>query len=181
MARRTDIDWQAIKDDYEIRGMNYDELAKKHGVSKGGLSRRVTVEGWSKSKYEPVVQLKVKAIQDINKINNEIMNLPEPVVHFVDSEVNRRIRIASLITDGIERSQSMANNLLNLPDDMDDPESQIKATIVALDTHSKVTQRNASVVFGQMDGKQQTAPNVQSKGASIIDKLKAKQLKKLNG
>lgn len=180
MARRTDIDWKAIRDDYEVKGLGYRELVEKHGVSKGGISQRATGEGWIKSKYEPMVQLKVKAIQGVNEVNKEIMNLPPSVVQFVDTEVNRRIRIANLITDGIERSQTMANELLGLPDDIDDAEVKVRATIVALDTHSKVTQRNASVVFGQMDGKQQAMPEGQSKNSSIIEKLKAKQLRKLN-
>jgi hypothetical protein len=49
MARRTDIDWDPIKRDYEADLLTGDELATRHGVDRTSIFRRAKKEGWTKN------------------------------------------------------------------------------------------------------------------------------------
>lgn len=173
MARRTDIDWKSIKDDYEIRGIGYRELAEKYGISKGGISLKANSQGWIKSKIEPVIGQKVEVIQQLSRINREIMNLEPEAVHYVEREVDRRLRLAGMIFEGIEKSQMLVNDSLDAIGLIDEPVDKIRAIIVATDNHSKVTQRNATVIFGAVPDNK-GAKGEESRSDSIVNKLKEK-------
>lgn len=173
MARRSDIDWEAVRDDYEIRGIGFRELAEKYGISKGGISARANNQNWVKSKIEPLVQLKVDAIQGLNELNSRILNLPPVVSSAIDQEVDRRLRLANLMSDGIEKSQRLANQLVDTAERLGtDNEDGFKAALVATDNHSKVTQRNAATVFGAMP--ERSNQQTDTRFNSIADKLRAK-------
>lgn len=45
MGRRTDIDWSAIRADFERGGTNFSQLAHKHGVHHSSIARQVKL-GW---------------------------------------------------------------------------------------------------------------------------------------
>lgn len=49
MGRRTDIDWDPIKRDYEADLLTGDELATRYGVERTSILRRAKKEGWSKN------------------------------------------------------------------------------------------------------------------------------------
>lgn len=49
MGRRTDIDWDPIKRDYEANLLTGDELATLHGVDRASIYRRAKKEGWTKN------------------------------------------------------------------------------------------------------------------------------------
>lgn len=56
MARRSDIDWEAIQRDYRLGTDSIASVAKKHGVAVSGLKKKAKELGWVRD-LTPVVQL----------------------------------------------------------------------------------------------------------------------------
>lgn len=54
MARRNDIDWQAIRREWETSAASEREIAAKHGLHNSTLSARATREGWKKDIVDDV-------------------------------------------------------------------------------------------------------------------------------
>jgi hypothetical protein len=49
MGRRSDIDWEAIRRDFEADLLTGDELAAQHGVDRASIYRKAKKEGWQKN------------------------------------------------------------------------------------------------------------------------------------
>lgn len=60
MARRSDIDWDAIERDYRIGKLTLKELAAKHGVAESSISLKAKQRGWTRDLTE-AVKLATKA------------------------------------------------------------------------------------------------------------------------
>lgn len=173
MARKTSIDWQAVRDDYEIRGMSYSEIAIKYGIDKSSISKKSSSEGWSKGIIQPLINKKVEAVQTISEINEKLITLAPASRVAVEEEFNKRLRLAALMSDGIEKSQRLANQLLDKAESLGtDNEDGFKAALIATDNHSKVTQRNAATVFVSMP--ERNNQQADTRFNSIADKLRAK-------
>ena len=171
MARPVRTNWKAVRDDYEIRSMSYGELSEKYGVSKAAISKQATGEGWIKGLSEPLINSKIDAIQTLNDINKRLINEPIETRLVFEQEVDRRL--ANLMSDGIEKSQRLVNQLLDTAERLGtDNEDGFKAALVATDNHSKVTQRNAATVFGAMP--ERSNEQTDTRFNSIADKLRAK-------
>jgi hypothetical protein len=54
MARRSDIDWDAIERDYRTGKFTLRELAAKHGVSHQAIAKRVKSKGWTQDLGEAI-------------------------------------------------------------------------------------------------------------------------------
>jgi hypothetical protein len=49
MGRRSDIDWEAIRRDFEADLLTGDELAAQHGVDRASIYRKAKKQGWQKN------------------------------------------------------------------------------------------------------------------------------------
>jgi hypothetical protein len=169
----SDDDWDKIRADFECSDLSYSDLADKHGVTKGAISKKAAKDGWVRGKRKQIVSKKVEAIQVIDSIEKETETLTTYDQIAINQEVDRRLRLASLITSGIEKSQKLANDLLDVAETLGtETEGGFKAALIATDNHSKVTQRNAAVIFGTVPESKGSDSN--KRYCSIVDKLKAK-------
>jgi len=51
--------WEKVKIDYEINGISYDKLSKKHSVAKSAIQARAKKESWEKEKTGQLIEDKV--------------------------------------------------------------------------------------------------------------------------
>ncbi len=173
MARPSIVDWGAIRDDHEIKSMSYSELSEKYGVSRAAISKQAKANGWVKGVSEQLINSKVEAIQTLSRISEQLVNRPVETRVVFEQEVDRRLRLANLISDGIDKSQRLVNKLLDVAETLGtETEDGFKAALIATDNHSKVTQRNAAVIFGTVPESKSGDGN--KRYGSIVDKLKAK-------
>lgn len=56
MARRSDIDWEAIQKDYIASSLSLREIADKHGISFSTLKVKIKKEGWVRDLSELIKQ-----------------------------------------------------------------------------------------------------------------------------
>ncbi len=169
MARRniTAETWEKARADYEFNSLSYSQLSEKYGISKGALSKRVKSEGWLKGTNEQLVHSKVTAIQELTELDKQIETLPVNTRIIVNAEIDRRVRLAGLMSDGIEKAQVAINDLLD--DSIAEAQRmktvQERATLLipVTDAHSKVTGRNVKSVFGNEGAAQQKGSETDEK------------------
>lgn len=89
MARRSDIDWEAIEKDYRADVLTLREIAAKHGVHKTSISDRVKRHGWKKNLTNAIRR---RALEKISSIDVE--ELIEDTAQESVQESARRIKSA---------------------------------------------------------------------------------------
>lgn len=67
MARRSDIDWDAIERDYRIGKLTLREMAAKHGVAESSVSLKAKQLGWARDLTEAVKQATKTALIEASK------------------------------------------------------------------------------------------------------------------
>lgn len=162
MARLTNEQWQSVRADYEISGLSYSELAKKHNTSKPAISRRAKKEDWTQGKVEHLVQKKVNAIREIKEVEQQAERLVPLDRLAIDNEVDKRLAQQQYFIDSAMSNQEKANGLINdLPVvELDD-----------LNKHSQITARNKDTVLGkQPDTAVQVNNNIQPPVFNITGK-----------
>jgi DNA-binding MurR/RpiR family transcriptional regulator len=67
MARRSNIDWDAIERDYRIGKLTLREMAAKHGVAESSVSLKAKQLGWTRDLTETVKQATKAALIEASK------------------------------------------------------------------------------------------------------------------
>lgn len=134
MGRRSDIDWQAVRREWETTNASDRDIATKHGVSHTTIARRATAEGWTKDLTEDVrrgVQAAVwKGNAPINAPTGAFdrgthQTVVQSVVKDVVAHVQRHIAIA-------DRTLRVGEKLMNEIESMCDAPGFAEALEAAL-------------------------------------------------
>lgn len=97
MARRNDIDWEAIERDYRAGQMTVASVAKKHGVSDSQLRAKAKSEGWTRDLSSAIDQRTKEKIAAID------------VASIVEQSAKESAdKSAALIKDAIEQASDVA-------------------------------------------------------------------------
>ncbi len=182
MARLPDSEWLKIRSDYEVGGLSFGELQKIYKVNKSSISRRAKKEGWNQSEVQQVINNKVVAEQQLAVADATLRNkMQRPLLGDALKEIDRRVRLAGLMSDGIEKAQNAINDLLDdsIAESRMMPTVQERATLLipVTDAHSKVTNRNAKTVFGNEGAAQQGGAKDDAainNRREILERIKAK-------
>ena len=76
MGRRYDVDWDAIERDYRLGQFTLRQIAKKHGVTAGGISRKAEKEKWVKDLSQQVKEKTQAAlISNSTQINADAVHV----------------------------------------------------------------------------------------------------------
>ena len=114
MARLTEDEWLQAQADYEARSLSFNELSEKYGVDKSAISRRRKKENWEKGKSQPLINKKVKIINELKDIEKESQPLSQPHLLAVDEEV--KFKLSS--DRDMQAIQNKVNQMLH---DIDNP------------------------------------------------------------
>lgn len=181
MARIKPETWKRAKELYEFEDYSFDHISKDLKISKGALSKRSRAEGWEKGKGDRIVNEKIYATQKLMAANEQVNRESDRVQFVVNSDFERKFRLAGLMTGGIEKSQQAMNDLL---DDSIAESQKLKTVheravllVPVTDAHSKVTSRNAKTVFGNEGTEQQRETGndaADERRRAIVAKIKAR-------
>ena len=129
MARLTKEQWESLKADYVTGAFSLSQLAKKYGVDKSAISRRVKKENWKQIEENELKELveieKVNKSQQqkVNRISEELEVKKEALKHSIEEITD----IAEMLENNTKKLLSKQTKMMEEMADSDD-----------LLTHSKV-------------------------------------------
>ncbi len=101
MARRNDIDWEAVERDYRAGLMTVAAVAKKHGVSESQVRAKAKSEGWTRDLSAAIDQRTKAKIAAID------------VASIVEQSARESAgKSAALIKDAIEQASDVAAGIV---------------------------------------------------------------------
>lgn len=101
MARRSDIDWEAVERDYRAGQLTLSEIAKKHGISDSQLRVKAKKLGWTRDLTAAIEQ---RTKEKISKID---------VSAIVEQSAKESAgKSAALIKDAIEQASDIAAGIV---------------------------------------------------------------------
>jgi len=167
VARLSKEQWEALRVDYEVKGMTLSELSSKYGADRGNISKRSKKYNWQREKVQQIIGDKISAAKALGDIAERTTTLDSNVVIAIEKEVDRRMRLEGLFTDSIEYNQNLANQILKAKD--------ASAELQDLNIHSQITNRNKDGIMGKMPQTQVNIQNnVSTDADSVVKRLKEK-------
>lgn len=110
MSRRSDVDWESIRAEYET-GSSQVALSKKHGVSRAAIQKHIAAEGWAQD-VAPVIQRKVA-----EKVAGVVAGCsPEKKAAALDEAAERTAAVVNRHRDEWDSHMRLLNNAIKSED-----------------------------------------------------------------
>lgn len=123
MARRTDVDWEAIEADYRIGALSLRQMADKHGVHKSAITRKANKDAWPRDLSKLVEAGTKAALIDkakksaqaaadaLESAHQSAQQSAHRVLSGVDAAVSQRVAVLSKHQDAVAESVAAAISL----------------------------------------------------------------------
>lgn len=82
--------WAKIKALFEL-GVSLKDISKEIGIDKAAVSRRAKAEGWEKAVNQPLVDIIVKAKQQLKEVDKIKSTKSQQEVNAIDTAVEKRL------------------------------------------------------------------------------------------
>jgi len=134
MARSPEF-WEAVQLDYEIEGLSFDKLHKKHGIAKSAIQTRAKKESWIKEKTGQLIDKKIKVTKDLIEIQAKTGQLKQAEANKVEKIVDKRLQLEEIHLDWdiavAEKGLTVANNIDATSEDAPQKMQQISAALAS--------------------------------------------------
>lgn len=149
MARPQKHNWEEIRNYYEA-GMTQAEISKKFNISKGTLSERIKIDKWVVS--EQVTERIDGVISAVKAVSELSESHQKAVTGIIDDKLKKK----NLFDNSALANQQLANIIITSITQQIKDEQDIKKRISlgmsampVLESHTKITRENKSIVLGK--------------------------------